>query len=315
MINQLASRYNVLTTLGVGGMGSVFLVDDTASGNRVALKVLSSLSDESGNGESVLRFKQEFRTMTRLRHPNTVEVYDYGQLPDGTPYFTMEVVPGKGLDEILPLSPEKVEDVLVQLCRALGFIHCQGLVHCDIKPENIRIKEDGTLKLMDFGLMEAAGTSGGSIKGTLAYMAPEVCRRGKIDQRADLYSVGALAYHLLSGSPPFGGDTPLAIIKAHLETLPDPLGASLDGIPPYLDRLILRLLSKDPFRRPPSTVSVLSEMGIDSIEERTVLFTSPFVGREKELGELLSLLNASVEEKKGRCVWVTGSPGIGKSRL
>jgi serine/threonine-protein kinase len=203
MIDQLTNRYKILSTLGEGGMGVVFLVEDTTSNRQMALKVLSKIAGDPH--EALLRFKQEFRTMTRLRHPNTVEVYDYGQLSDGTPFFTMEVVPGQGLDESLPIASEQFRPVAQQLLRALGYIHRQGLVHCDIKPENIRITPDGVVKLMDFGLMVDAGTSGGTIRGTIAYMAPEVARRGEIDARADLYSFGALAFHLLAGEAPYPG--------------------------------------------------------------------------------------------------------------
>lgn len=309
MIDQLTSRYKVLRTLGEGGMGCVYLVEDTVMGAQLALKVLSKLAGETE--EATLRFKQEFRTMTRLRHPNTVEVYDYGQMPDGTPYFTMEVVPGQGLDEMLPLDPSQAEPILIQLCHALGFIHQQGLVHCDIKPENIRIKPDGTLKLMDFGLMGASGQTADTIKGTLAYMAPEVCKRGRIDQRADLYSMGALAFHLLAGRTPFEGNTPIEVIKAHLETPPPPLQVGDSS----LEKLVARLLAKEPGHRYPSTGCVLAELGVVSEDEGVVLFTSPFVGRKQELSQLISLLEESQRQRVYRAAWILGDPGIGKSRM
>ncbi|MBM3267130.1 MAG: diguanylate cyclase [Candidatus Sericytochromatia bacterium] len=313
MIDQLTNRYKVLSTLGEGGMGVVFLVEDTTTGRQVALKVLSKVSGDPT--EAHLRFKQEFRTMTRLRHPNTVEVYDYGQLSDGTPFFTMEVVPGHGLDERLPLPAEDCRSVALQLVRALGYIHRQGLVHCDIKPENIRVTPDGVVKLMDFGLMVDAGTAGGTIRGTIAYMAPEVARRGKIDARADLYGFGALAFHLLAGLPPFPGEDPVSVLRAHLEADPPALRTLVPDTPADLEDIVARLLEKDPRARFQSAAELLGALGDTTAEEgEAMLLGSPLVGREKEQGELTGLL-ARLKEGRGGQLWLVGDLGIGKTRL
>lgn len=294
-------------------MGVVFLVEDTTTSRQVALKVLSKIAGDPQ--EALLRFKQEFRTMTRLRHPNTVEVYDYGQLSDGTPFFTMEVVPGHGLDERLPLSAEEFRPVALQLVRALGYIHRQGLVHCDIKPENIRITPDGVVKLMDFGLMVDAGTAGGTIRGTIAYMAPEVARRGKIDARADLYSFGALAFHLLGGEPPFPGEDPVSVLRAHLEAEAPPLRNLIPDIPPDLEDIVARLLEKDPRARFQSAGELLAALGdTTSEEEAALLLGSPLVGRTSELERLSSHLGALLEGRGGQ-IWLVGDLGIGKTRL
>ena len=313
MIEQLTNRYRVLSTLGEGGMGVVFLVEDTSSNRHAALKVLSKIA---GDGqEALLQFKQEFRTMTRLRHPNTVEVYDYGQLSDGTPFFTMEVVPGKGLDELLPLSADEFRPIVLQLVRALGYIHRQGLVHCDIKPENIRVTPEGQVKLMDFGLMVDAGTSGGTIRGTIAYMSPEVARRGKIDARADFYSLGALAYHLLTGAPPFPGEDPVSVLRAHLDLEPPPLRNLLPGIPEDLEDIVDRLLAKDPRARFQSAGELLAAMGDEAGEDATgVLLGSPMVGRQGEL-DALNQAMAGLGQGKGARLKLVGDLGSGKSRL
>ncbi len=313
MIDQLTNRYKVLSTLGEGGMGVVFLVEDTTTSRQVALKVLSKIAGDPQ--EALLRFKQEFRTMTRLRHPNTVEVYDYGQLSDGTPFFTMEVVPGHGLDERLPISPDEFRSVALQLVRALGYIHRQGLVHCDIKPENIRLTPDGVVKLMDFGLMVDAGTSGGTIRGTIAYMAPEVARRGKIDARADLYSLGALAFHLLAGVAPFPGEDPVSVLRAHLEADAPPLRNLVPGIPADLEDIVARLLEKDPRSRFQSAGELLTALGdTTSEEDAALLLGSPLVGRTTELERLSGHLNALLEGRGGE-IWLVGDLGIGKTRL
>lgn len=294
-------------------MGVVFLVEDTTNNRHVALKVLSKIAGDAS--EALLQFKQEFRTMTRLRHPNTVEVYDYGQLSDGTPFFTMEVVPGKGLDELLPLSPDDFRPVVLQLVRALGYIHQQGLVHCDIKPENIRLTPTGQVKLMDFGLMVDAGTSGGTIRGTIAYMSPEVARRGKIDARADFYSLGALAFHLLTGIPPFVGEDPISILRAHLEQDPPSLRTLVPDIPADLEEVVDRLLAKDPRARFQSAGELLAALGDDSGEESEgVLLGSPMVGRHAELSALTSALSR-LKEGKGSRIHLQGDLGMGKTRL
>ncbi|MBI6546926.1 MAG: protein kinase, partial [Cyanobacteria bacterium NC_groundwater_1444_Ag_S-0.65um_54_12] len=313
MIEQLTNRYKVLSTLGEGGMGVVFLVEDAALARQLALKVLSKISGEAA--EALLRFKQEFRTMTRLRHPNTVEVYDYGQLADGTPFFTMEVVPGKGLDELLPLPTEDFQNMARQLARALGYIHRQGLVHCDIKPENIRIKPDGTVKLMDFGLMVDTGVSGGTIRGTIAYMAPEVARRGRIDARADLYSFGALAYHLLAGVPPFPGEDPVTVIRAHLEADVPALRALAPHVSVELEDVILRLLEKDPRSRFQSVGELSAALGDATADEGgAILLGSPLVGRQSEITFLSEQLSG-LKNGKGNVIWLVGEQGIGKTRL
>lgn len=312
MIEQLTNRYRVVSLLGQGGMGSVFLAEDATTGERVALKTLA-LRSAGDPAEALLRFRQEFRTMARMRHPHLVEVHDFGQLEDGTPFFTMEVVPGKGLDEALPMSPEEAKGILIQLCQALAYIHQQGLVHCDIKPENIRITPEGCLKLMDFGLMSPSGQTGGSIKGTLLYLAPEVARRAKVDARSDLYSVGALAYHLLAGRPPFEGDDPVVLLRAHMEQEPEPLRSLCPALTPELEQAIDRLLAKDPMARYPSTYDLLADLGVVSDEEdKGSLFSAPFIGRESELATFdarLTDLTAALP------MHLAGPAGAGKSRL
>ncbi|MBU6428882.1 MAG: protein kinase, partial [Cyanobacteria bacterium REEB65] len=313
MIDQLTNRYKVLSTLGEGGMGVVFLVEDATTQRQVALKVLSKMAGDAP--EALLQFKQEFRTMTRLRHPNTVEVFDYGQLSDGTPYFTMEVVPGRGLDEQLPLSADDFLPLARQLVRALGYIHRQHLVHCDIKPENIRVTPEGHVKLMDFGLMIDAGSSGGTIRGTLAYMAPEVARRGKVDARADLYSFGALAYHLLAGKPPFSQGDAVAVLRAHLDQDPPPLCEVAPAVPADLSYVIERLLAKDPRNRYQSTSDLLAALGDPQAQEDAdLLLGSPLIGRSAELDRLQAALR-NLPDGRANTVWIFGDMGIGKSRL
>ncbi|MFP5500856.1 MAG: protein kinase domain-containing protein, partial [Candidatus Sericytochromatia bacterium] len=225
-------------------------------------------------------------------------------------------MPGQGLDELLPLAPDRATAILAALCRALAHIHRAGFVHCDLKPENIRVGEDGMVKLMDFGLMEVAGQSGGPIKGTLAYMAPEVAKRDRIDQRSDLYSLGAVAHHLLTGRPPFGGDDAIALLKAHLTETPPSAHRLNPEVPLALSQTVERLLAKEPLARFQSAEDVLAALGLEPDAGReAALLASAFVGREAELARLVSAIQALQAEGQGGTRWITGPAGAGKSRL
>ncbi|HEY9898832.1 MAG TPA: diguanylate cyclase [Pantanalinema sp.] len=314
MIEQLTHRYRVLSLLGRGGMGCVYLAEDLTNGKRLALKTLS-LQQAADPEDAARRFRQEFRAMARLRHPNLVEVHDFGTLEDGTPFFTMEVVPGDGLDALLPLSSDEVRRLLVQLARALAYIHQQGLVHCDIKPENIRLTPDGRLKLMDFGLMGPSGQPGGGIKGTLAYMSPEVARGAKLDARSDLYSAGALAYHLLTGRVPFEGDDPVTVLRAHLEEAPEPISPLCPEVSPELEAVVMRLLAKDPLSRFQSCHELLAALGEAQDEDDSgMLGASPFVGRHEALAAFSDGLSA-LSRRALTTLAFTAAPGLGKTRL
>ena len=223
----IANRYEVLETLGEGAMGLVWRVHDSVANQEVALKIISQRYGASAPGEapsakSVLQFQQEFRLMTQLRHPNCCAVYEYGLVGDGSPFFTMEVVEGRGLDELKPLDGPTFVHVLSQVLLALGYIHQLGFVHCDLKSANVRVKPDGTVKLMDYGLMEYARRPSGFINGTIAYISPEVIRRGAIDQRTDLYSLGVLAYEMLTGQVPFNSNDARLVLGAHINEAPVP---------------------------------------------------------------------------------------------
>ncbi|MEB3197684.1 MAG: AAA family ATPase [Candidatus Sericytochromatia bacterium] len=310
----LANRYQVLEPLGGGAMGNVSRVLDLLTGQEAALKLIAPKFRQSE--KSVLQFKQEFRLMTQLRHPHCCAVYDYGVTPDGEPYFTMEYVPGRGLHEQLPLSEARVVAVLTELLAALSYIHQLGFVHLDVKSENVRVRPDGSVKLMDYGLMDFARPPGGFVNGTLAYLAPEVIRRGAIDQRTDLYSVGVLAYELLTGQLPFASEVPREMLRAHIEDIPEPPSIRRPEISPAMDRLVLRLLAKNPLDRFQSAQQVLEALGADVVERVGArLLSSPLIGREQEMRLLEGQLEALLRARRGGGVLVAGAPGIGKSRL
>lgn len=310
----LNDRFKTIARLGRGGMGEVHLVEDLRTGEQVALK--TSLSAGAPDDEARLLFRQEYLTMVRLQHPNTVRVFEFGSREDGVPFFTMEVVPGEDLAGKPPCTPEELRDTLVQVCHALCAIHDQGFVHGDLKPENLRKRPDGVLKLMDFGLMTRTGQPAETLRGTLFYMAPEVARRGRVDQRSDLYSLGALAYHLLLGRPPFMGETAREVLKGHLSAEPLAPRQLSAEIPPELESLILRLLAKDPQRRPSSAREVLLALGVEVAEaSQGVLLTSPLVGRDPELQHLSLELQRVKTTGTSAGLWIVGDAGVGKSRL
>ena len=296
-METIANRYQVERLLGEGGMGKVFLVKDTVDDRQLALKLLK--------GGNALQLKQEFFTMTRLRHPNALEVFDFGQLNDGC-YFTMEFVAGEDLDEKKGISPEKLKEVLVEVLRALGAIHQQGFVHCDIKPQNIRLTETG-LKLMDFGLMEPIGRTHGPVKGTVFYFAPEVIKGGRVDQRSDLYSLGAVAFHLLTGHPPFEGDLS-EVIDGHLNREIEKTGT-------FLDPFLRKLTAKNPLERFQSADEALIFLGSPPEQKAGVLLSPPFTGREDELELIENHLVGVSKGMPARPILLVGESGVGKSRL
>ena len=310
----LDNRYKILQSLGEGAMGMVYLVEDGTTGQALAMKVLSRQME--ANEKSFLQLKQEFRVMAQLRHPNCCAVYDYGQLPDGAPFLTMELVPGHGLDEILPLAADAVRPLLAQLLLALGYVHQLGFVHCDIKSANVRIKPDGAVKLMDYGLMEVAGRSGAPIRGTLAYLAPEIVKRGPVDRRADLYSVGCLAYELLAGRPPFVSASAMEVLRAHVTTAPAPLGSLVPGLDPQLEQIVMRLLAKDAIDRYQSAYEALEDLGVEvPAGIGGNLLSSPMVGRDEPLEALAAHLPRLAAGEAGGAYLIAGEAGMGKSRL
>ncbi len=318
----LANRYKVLKKLGEGGMGSVFQVEDNLSKDIVAFKILSKQIADSP--ETLLQFKQEFRVMNKLKHPNTVNVFDYGIMPDKSPYLTMEVVPGKELSEIKGLDYKEICRILIQICQALSFIHSRLLVHCDIKPQNIRIKGDGTIKVMDFGLMNQMGLrSNGQITGTVDYLPPEIPTGGIINASSDLYSVGVMAYEMVTGKLPFTGETVLEVIRAHINTQVTPPSEFKNDLPEKFEKIILKLLEKNQQDRYKTASEVIADLtGIigeevlaETLEQkRSYLSSSVLVGRGKEL-KILEASLENVSKSNGKSVFIAAPAGVGKSRL
>ena len=338
----LANRYKVIEKIGQGGMGIIWRVSDTMEHREVALKQfykkeepedfqtqeyigLSTVSTAST--ESDLRFKQEFRTMVKLKHPNTVNVYDYGFLGSGEDYITMELVPGEGLGDILKkrqLNLSEICRILIQIAQVLNFIHSRLLVHRDIKPANIHITPEGNVKLMDFGLMDPMGLpSKGETTGTVIYLPPEVALGGIIDARSDLYSLGVMAYELIAGRPPFVGEKLLDIIRQHIEEPPLPPRQIRKDIPEDLEKIVLKLLAKDQNERYQTTAELINDLvkltdekiAVETFEQRkSYLNCSELIGRDQEMRKLKDAFSLA-RKTEGQSTFVAAPAGVGKSRL
>jgi serine/threonine-protein kinase len=252
-------QYRLRQRIGAGAMGEVYLAEHRLLKRPCALKLIHS--DGVGHPRALARFEREVRLTATLSHPNTVEIYDYGRTPDGTYYYVMEYLPGLSLEELVarygPMQPGRVVFLLRQVCGALREAHAAGLIHRDIKPSNIiaarRGGMDDVAKLVDFGLARPAATplaSGlsaeGQILGTPLFMSPEQAIGDReLDQRSDIYSLGAVAYYLLTGRPPFSGTGGIAVLVAHARDPVVPPSSILPSIPEGLERIVLRCLAKD----------------------------------------------------------------------
>jgi eukaryotic-like serine/threonine-protein kinase len=252
----LDGRYAVESVLARGGMSTVYLATDVRLGRRVAVKVMQPALAE--DPEFVARFNREARAAARLSHPDVVAVYDQGS-DDGLVFLVMEYVPGATLREVLRqqgrLSPGETVAVMDHVLAALGAAHAAGLVHRDVKPENVLVTPDGRVKVTDFGLARAvAGSSvtgdSAMMFGTPAYVAPEQVSGGLADVRSDVYSAGIVLFELLTGTVPFGGDTPVAIAYRHVtEDVPAP-SSLVGGLPSELDALVASATARDEAVRP-----------------------------------------------------------------
>lgn len=311
-------RYRVQSVLGVGGIGTVYRVADDGRGGRVvALKTVAADTSLPGAVEG---FRREFGVLARLRHPNLVSVYDYGVADPGVLYFTMEYMDGPNLrSHSEGFRPEAIVPLIVEICRALAYLHARGVVHGDLKPSNVLVVED-QIKLLDFGLAfephdDVVWPSG---VGTRGYIAPELRLSRPVDWRADLYSLGALWYELLVGAPPllapsYDQQVGLALVEA--------LGPEdEDG---RVASIVLRLLSASPQDRYVSANAVIAALN-ETLSSSYALETREtaasyalqgrFVGRERERASLLDAWRRA-RAADAEIVLIGGERGVGKTRL
>jgi beta-lactam-binding protein with PASTA domain/tRNA A-37 threonylcarbamoyl transferase component Bud32 len=253
---SLEGRYAVEAFIAHGGMATVYLATDTKLERRVAVKILHAhLADDA---ETVARFEREARAAARLSHPDVVTVYDQG-VDHGRPYLVMEYVPGANLRRIIRdrgrLSAAEAVAVMDHVLAALAAAHAAGLVHRDVKPENVLVTADGRVKVADFGLARAVAgttvtTTSSVLMGTAQYLAPEQFEHGTADERSDVFSAGVLFYELLTGSAPFAADNTYALLTRYTKEDIPPPSAAASGVPPQVDALVTWATSRDPQQRP-----------------------------------------------------------------
>ncbi|HTA18726.1 MAG TPA: protein kinase, partial [Polyangia bacterium] len=300
MIGQQFGNYRVLSLLGEGGMGAVYLAEHPGIGRRVAVKVLHK--QFSGDEQLLGRLLNEARAANAIRHPNIIEILDSGMREDGVPYLVMELLEGESLGQrIRRAGPLPMADALafvLQTASALGAAHKKGIVHRDLKPDNLfivpisgdessRVDADGPterMKVLDFGIAklqmpqpgDSVKTRTGTLMGTPVYMSPEQCRGTKtVDHRSDVYSLGIIFYEMLVGQPPFVSDGFGELVNMHLNVPPPSARVARPEVSEQLDGIILKMLAKNPEDRYPDMASLSSAIRLAAGPPFSVHRSSP----------------------------------------
>ncbi|MFI5306962.1 MAG: protein kinase, partial [Polyangiales bacterium] len=310
----IAGRYEVEAKLARGGMGAVYRVRDLSTGRALALKRLQARARST----SAL-FEREYQTLRSLKHPRIIEVHDYGLDADGA-YYTMELLPGSDLHELAPVSYATACAYLRDIASSLALLHARRLLHRDLSPRNVRVTEDGRCKLIDFGALMSFGVAS-DVVGTPPCVPPEAMRGAPLDQRSDLYSLGATAYYLLTGRHAYGATT-LQDLGRLWQRPPFAPSLLVSSIPPALDELVLSLLRQDPLARPASVAEVIDRLNViaslapedDTQAAQGYLLGTALVGRDHELDLVQRQLSDSLAGHGGALLF-EGVRGTGRSRL
>ncbi len=310
MIGRTLGHYRIAARLGPGGMGEVYLAEDTKLNRKVALKILPA--EVAGDPERRKRFEREAQAVAALNHPGIVTVHSVEEA-EGVHFITMELVEGRTLSELIPkdgLPLGRFFEVAVPLADAISAAHGRGITHRDLKPENVMVTDDGRIKVLDFGLaklMEGAPAGGaasplpaatttepGRILGTVAYMSPEQAEGKPVDPRSDIFSLGVVLYVMATGRRPFDGDTPASILSSVIKDTPPSVTERKPALPRDLGRIVRRCLHKDPERRYQTAKDIRNEL-----EE---------LRKDLDSGELLSPL---VERPRRRLVMTAPAMTLG----
>src|SRR5258707_15861757 len=279
----LGDRYEILALLGQGGMGAVYKARDTELDPLVALKIIRP--ELTTNPEILKRFKQELILARQVTHRNVIRIFDLGQA-DGFKFITMEYLEGQDLRVVLrekgKLTPESAARVILQICRALEAAHGEGVIHRDLKPQNIMLDANGRAYVMDFGIARSAYLPGmtqtGALIGTPEYMSPEQARGEKLDERSDIFSLGVIFYEILTGKSPYAADTPLGTLWKRMQETVTPPSELEPSLPLPLNEIVVRALEIEPEKRFASAREMAHQLEIwlgPSAESTAIFLPAP----------------------------------------
>lgn len=292
--NMIANRYEVFKHIGQGGMADVFLAMDTILNREVAIKILRS--ELCADPVSVVRFEREAQAATTLSHPNIVEIYDVGEYK-GHRYIVMEYVPGRTLKQVIrsrgSLEPDEAIDIEKQLVSAVSEAHHKGIIHRDIKPQNIIVKSDGSIKILDFGIAIAKGniqvTQANNVMGSVHYLAPELAKGKPASVQSDIYALGIVLFEMLSGDVPFKADSAVQVALMQMRNEMPSIRTINPSIPQSIENIITRATAKDPSKRYGSCVDMLDDLRTcfrrDRINERKLVLSPRQADREQGYNE------------------------------
>ena len=314
MANLIAGRYEIIKSIGHGGMADVYLALDTILNREVAIKVLKS--DMSSDPISLERFRREAQASTKISHPSIVEIYDVGDAGDQH-YIVMEYVKGYTLKQLLKkrgaIPPRESVWMMKQLCGALLEAHKNGLIHRDIKSQNVLIKDDGTIKLADFGIAILNNamqlTSKDSVLGSVHYLAPELVKGESASMQSDIYSLGIVMYEILTGDVPFKGDTPAAIALKHIKNQVPDVRSVNPKIPQSVSNIVIKATARDKTERYPNVAYMLKDL-IDCLKpehlnDQTLILKSSAIDKQftddiNDLGKYKKDIATEKKERKTR---------------